>query len=58
MEPQLIIKDGEYFVTDGEIDGSKFIVMKQPSRRTVEYLHNFFADQARDVALSQKEEKQ
>ena len=42
-KPKLIIgEDGSPFVTDGEIEGSKFIVKKQPSRETIELLHEFF----------------
>lgn len=43
MSPKLIIKEDRIpFVTDGEIGGSKFIVKKQPSKETVQLLHEIF----------------
>ena len=47
MKPSLIIKDGEYFVTDGEINGAKFIVKKQPSKAAIDFLHRFFIDEVK-----------
>ena len=47
MNPKLIIKEnGVPFVTDGEIGGSKFIVKKQPSKETVQLLHEVFIKNA------------
>ncbi|MDF2800807.1 MAG: hypothetical protein K0S61_710 [Anaerocolumna sp.] len=36
-KPKLLIKeDGSYFLTDGEINGFKIIVRKQPSREIMD----------------------
>ena len=45
-KPKLIIKDGNFFVTDGEIGGSKFIIKKQPSDATIDCLHELFVKTA------------
>ena len=57
MQPELKIKDGQYFVTDGEIDGSKFIVKKQPSQSAINFLQSLFIDSARRI-ISEMEDKQ
>lgn len=50
MKPKLIIKeDSTPFVTDGEIDESEFIVKKQTSRETVQFLHEFFIKHAKNI---------
>lgn len=45
--PKLIFKDGQPFVTDGYIDGTRFIVKKQPSMEAINMLHEFFVKQAK-----------
>lgn len=46
-EPELIWKDGKPFMTDGWIDGSRFVVMEQPSSaRPVEYVSKVLAENA------------
>ncbi|MDU5111669.1 MAG: hypothetical protein E6248_14595 [Clostridium sp.] len=42
MKPKLVIKNGDFFVTDGEIGGSKFIVKKQPTKEVVTYLQELY----------------
>lgn len=51
-KPKLIIQEnGEPFVTDGYIQGSKFIVKQQPSMEIVDKLHQFFVEQAKKTRV-------
>ncbi|WP_346920632.1 hypothetical protein [Clostridium sp. UBA7339] len=42
--PKMITKNGKPFVTDGYVGNSKFIVMNQPSEKTVMYLNQLYLD--------------
>lgn len=45
-KPKMITKDGKPFVTDGYIGTSKFIVINQPSEKTVEALYELYIETA------------
>ncbi|WP_373205239.1 hypothetical protein [Clostridium tertium] len=52
-KPKLEWRDGQPFVTDGWIMGSRVIIKQQPSIETIKYVNKLFADKARKMQNGQ-----
>lgn len=52
-KPKLEWRNGQPFVTDGWIMGSRIIIKQQPSIETIQYVNKLFADKARKMQRGQ-----